>query len=306
MAKPAIFQNPFYLHPSDVPSSLTVHEKLIGAQNYRPWRREIEIGLSTKRKLGFVKGTVVRLPTDANLQDLWDTCNNMLERRFSLSDGSRKYKLNKDTYEITQSGCSVGEYYTKMKYVWEELDNLNTLHVIARITPEITAFLNVLNKQKKEQRLFQFLNGLEDKYSHQRSQILMINPLPNVENACSLIQQEESQRMLFGSLSNVEATALYSKGGTKDKCSICGFKWHPPKKCWEKIGYPAWHPKVKGSQANRQVMTGQGQSRNQFVPRTATHVKSGNISFTPQQFEQLLKSVQHMGVFNAAEEEIDH
>ncbi|GKC48295.1 hypothetical protein Tco_1066017 [Tanacetum coccineum] len=133
-----------------------------------------------------------------------------LERRFSLSDDSRKYKLNKDTYEITQSGCSVGEYYTKMKCVWEELGNLNTLPVIATITPEITAFLNVLSKQKEEQRLFQFLNGLEDKYSHQRSQILMINPLPNVENACSLIQQEESQRMLFGSVSNVEATALYS------------------------------------------------------------------------------------------------
>ncbi|GJY07462.1 hypothetical protein Tco_0374516 [Tanacetum coccineum] len=37
-----------------------------------------------------------------------------------------------------------------------------------------------------------------------------------------------------------------------------------------------------------------------------TYVESGNISFTPQQFEQLLKSVQQMGVFNAADEEIDH
>ncbi|GKE39445.1 cysteine-rich receptor-like protein kinase 8, partial [Tanacetum coccineum] len=229
-----------------------------------------------------------------------------LERRFSLSDGSRKYKLNKDTYDVTQTRCLVGEYYTKMKCVWEELDNLNTFHVIGRITPKRTAFLNVLNKQKEEQRLFQFLNGLEDKYSHQRSQILMINPLPNVENACSLIQQEESQRMLFGSVSNIKATTLYSKGGTKDKCLICGFKWHPPEKCWEKVGYPAWHPKAKGSQANRQAKTSQGQSRNQFAPRTAAHVKSGNISFTPQQFEQLMKSVQRMGVFNAVEEEINH
>ncbi|PWA91732.1 hypothetical protein CTI12_AA087560 [Artemisia annua] len=159
---PAIFQNPLYLHPSDGPGSLTVQEKLIGAQNYRAWRRAIEIGLSTKRKLGFIKGTVVRSNTDANLAELWDTCNNMvicwimgsvsesiarsimfvgtaseiwmqLERRFSLSDGSRKYKLNKDTYEITQSSGSVGEYYTKMKCVWEELDNLN---VLPNVVPE--------------------------------------------------------------------------------------------------------------------------------------------------------------------------
>ncbi|GKA22323.1 cysteine-rich receptor-like protein kinase 8 [Tanacetum coccineum] len=140
-------------------SSLIVQEKLIRAQNYKALKRAIEIGLSTKRKLGFLKGIVVRSHTDVNLAKLWDTCNNMmiswimgfvsesvarsimfigtitkiwqqLEMRFSVSDGSRKYRLNKDTYEITQSGCSIGEYYTKMKYVWEELDSLNILPVI--------------------------------------------------------------------------------------------------------------------------------------------------------------------------------
>ncbi|PWA59712.1 hypothetical protein CTI12_AA224970 [Artemisia annua] len=232
-----------------------------------------------------------------------------LERRFSLSDGSRKYKLNKDTYAIAQSGGSVGEYYTKMKCVWEELDNLNVLPVINSVTPEVSLFLAALNKQREEQRLFQFLNGLDECYSHQRSQILMIVPLPNVESACSLVQQEESQRMLFGS-SSLESTALFSKGHVKDgvkdgKCSICGFKWHPPERCWEKVGYPSWHPKSKLSQS-KQTNPGQVQGRNQFVARTAAHVESGNISFTPQQFEQLLKSVQQMTAFNSAEEEIDH
>ncbi|PWA54908.1 hypothetical protein CTI12_AA431400 [Artemisia annua] len=108
-------------------------------------------------------------------------------KEFSLSDGSRKYKLNKDTYEISQSGGSVGEYYTKMKCVWEGLDNLNVLPVLSVMTPEISTFLTALNKQKEEQRLFQFMNGLDECYSHQRSQILMIVPLPNVENACSMI-----------------------------------------------------------------------------------------------------------------------
>ena len=212
-----------------------------GANNYRAWRRAIEIGLSTKRKLGFIKGTVLCSTTDPNLSELWDTHNNMvicwlmgsesesiarsimfvgtaseiwqqLERRFSLSDGSRKYKLNKDTYEITQSGGLIGEYYTRMKCVWEELDNLNVFPVIGNVTNEVSVFLTALSKQKEEQRLFQFLNGLDDHYSHQRSQILMITPFPNVENACSLLQQEESQRMLFGGtsgVSNVEATTLY-------------------------------------------------------------------------------------------------
>ncbi|GJV60548.1 cysteine-rich receptor-like protein kinase 8 [Tanacetum coccineum] len=70
MTKPAVFQNPLYLHPSDSPSWLIVQEKLIGAQNYRAWRRAIEIGLSTKRKLGFIKRIVIRSATDANLVEL--------------------------------------------------------------------------------------------------------------------------------------------------------------------------------------------------------------------------------------------
>nr|GEY76268.1 hypothetical protein [Tanacetum cinerariifolium] len=170
---PALFQNPFYLYPSDGPSLLNVQEKLIEAQNYMAWKRAIKFGLSTKR--GQLLMPILQLG-----------------KRFSVSDESRKYRLNKDTYEITQSGSSIGDYFTKMKCVWEDLDSLNTLPVIVRITPEITAFFTALSKQKEVQRLFQFLNGLEDCYSHQRSQILMMNRFPNVESAYSLIQQEES------------------------------------------------------------------------------------------------------------------
>ena len=75
-----------------------------------------------------------------------------------------------------------------MKCVWEELDNLNVLPVIGNVTNEVSVFLTALSKQKEEKRLFQFLNGLDDHYNHQRSQILMITPFPNVENACSLLQ----------------------------------------------------------------------------------------------------------------------
>ncbi|PWA40785.1 hypothetical protein CTI12_AA524710 [Artemisia annua] len=238
-----LFQNPLFLHPSDGPGTLVIGEKLMGAQNYRSWRRSIEIALSTKRKLGFIRGTVPRSTDDVNLQEQWDTCNNLviswlmnsvsesiaksimfmgtahaiwlqLETRFALSNGSHKYKLNKETYEIMQSGRPVSEYYTNMKCVWEELDSMNELPRIVNITNEVAVFLNALNTKKEEQRLFQFLNGLDDHFSSQRSQLLLNTPLPSVETACALLQQEESQRGVFGSVTQlgVESTALYSKG----------------------------------------------------------------------------------------------
>lgn len=40
-------------------------------------------------------------------------------------DGSRNYKLHKDTYEIEQEGATISDYYTRMKIVWEELDSMS-------------------------------------------------------------------------------------------------------------------------------------------------------------------------------------
>lgn len=295
--------SPLFLHPSDGPGSLPIQEKLIGAQNYRSWRRSVEIGLSTKRKLGFVRGTVLRSATDAVLQEQWDTCNNMviswlmssvsdsivksimfigtafeiwnqLEKRFALSNGSRKYKLHKESYDVMQSGQSVSEYYTKIKCVWEELDSMNVLPRLTTVSAEITAFLNAINTQKEEQRLFQFLNGLDDYFAAQRSQLLLTSPLPSVETACALLQQEESQREVFGSAS-VESTALMSKADNKEKCSICGFKWHPPDKCWERIGYPSWHYKYKQNQQKNKGRSVVKSGANQQKRTAATAESTG-------------------------------
>nr|GEW44802.1 hypothetical protein [Tanacetum cinerariifolium] len=137
-----VFQNPLFLHPSDGPGSLCVQEKLEGAQNYQFWRRSIKTALSTKRKMGFIKGMVLRSTDDAALQEEWEN------------------------------------------------------------------------------------------YASQRSQVLLMSPLPSVESPCALLQQEESRRGVFGSISHsgIETTALYRKSKTKEKCSICGYKWQPEDK----------------------------------------------------------------------------
>ncbi|KAL2902864.1 Retrovirus-related Pol polyprotein from transposon TNT 1-94 [Bienertia sinuspersici] len=118
--------SPLYLHPNE--GNLVISEKLQGISNFRPWKRSMEIALGAKRKLAFVIGAIVRDKQDTKLQEQWDTCNNVvinwlhnsmsetikksvlyystareiwvqLERRFTVSNGSTKYRLNKEIYE---------------------------------------------------------------------------------------------------------------------------------------------------------------------------------------------------------------
>ena len=179
----AEMQNPLFIHPYDGPGSLDIKIKLIGSSNYRSWKRAMEIALSTKRKLPFILGTLTRPADDAVKGEQWDACNNLviawlmhsvsdsiaesilyiesassiwkqLEKRFAVSNGSRKYKLNRDVYNLKQGGISINEYYTKLRGIWEELSAMNDLPRFTAVSEEITNFLQALAKQNEEQRLF--------------------------------------------------------------------------------------------------------------------------------------------------------
>ncbi|KAL8123524.1 hypothetical protein AgCh_011483 [Apium graveolens] len=138
-----------------------------------------------------------------------------------------------------------------MSEIWEEIDSLTVLPTLTVITPEITAFLTAIDALKEESRLFQFLNGLNDVYIPLRSQLLMRQPLPSVEMACSVIQQEESQKdVLKISKLNVDydMSAMYSQGNVQKsqfECTVCHGKGHTADMCWTVINYPKWHLKSK-------------------------------------------------------------
>lgn len=53
-------QNSLYLYPSDGSQVVASVEKLRGSGNYREWKISLEMILTSKRKKGFVNGTIER------------------------------------------------------------------------------------------------------------------------------------------------------------------------------------------------------------------------------------------------------
>lgn len=141
-----------------------------------------------------------------------------------------------------------------MRCTWEELEALNSLPPLTSLTTEINEFIRALNMQQEEQKLFQFLNGLDEVYGTQRSQILMMTPLPSVEVACSYLEQEEAEREILKQVKEEPMTlAMYSKGAGGElgatqgliQCTICGKNGHTHDKCWFVIGFPNKNPRNK-------------------------------------------------------------
>lgn len=138
---------------------------------------------------------------------------------------------------------------------------MNQLPVITNITNEIKIFLKALQTQLDEQKLFQFLNGLEESYSAHRSHLLMLQPLLSMDEACKLLHQEENQREILKiPKEDTKPMAIFSKRTAPSlTCTACGRSGHQTENCWSVVGFPSWHPLAQnGGRGRRQNPRGRG------------------------------------------------
>ena len=208
----------YHLHPSDHPRSLLVSTAFDGS-GFGSWKRAMSIALSTKSKLHFVDGSLPRPPLTSPDLKKWTKCNDMvmswilnvlskniadsviyaktarqmwleLEERFGQINGAKLYQVKKEICTVSQGANDISSYFTKVKNLWDQLDDLDEVPVC------ICSSADKVRKREQNQKLLQFLMGLNDDYNTIRGSILMMCPLPSISQVYSTLIQEGKQRKI--------------------------------------------------------------------------------------------------------------
>ncbi|KAL0410484.1 UNVERIFIED_CONTAM: hypothetical protein Slati_3638100 [Sesamum latifolium] len=144
----------------------------------------------------------------------------------------------------------INAYSTKLKKLWDELTYISPIPSCQCGTSKAMADLVTSNQ------LMQFLMELHDSYDHERNQIMMMDPLPSVSRAFSMILRVEKQREVNSSIADsILNVAMQTRGFTrtgyrelqrrKDKQGMtyekCGKTSNLKETCFEIHGYPEWY-----------------------------------------------------------------
>ncbi|KAB2596147.1 hypothetical protein D8674_031597 [Pyrus ussuriensis x Pyrus communis] len=225
------------------------------------------MALNAKNKEGFINGSIKR-PESASTSEFqqWTRCNNLvkswllnsvskdigasviynnvaadiwneLKERFSHTNSVHLFHIEQEIHGSVQGNLNIGAYYTKLKSFWDERDAMCTL-------PTCTCgAAKELMQFQQSQKTMKFLMGLNESYAAVRGQLLLMDPLPVVNKAFSLIIQDEKQRTVSmhaperSSVTDTAAFAVRDNMRNSDtcrahlKCDYCNWKGHTIDQC---------------------------------------------------------------------------
>ncbi|XP_074302539.1 uncharacterized protein LOC141634162 [Silene latifolia] len=142
-----------------------------------------------------------------------------VRERYGQTNAPLLFQLKKELRNISQDNSSVVEYFNKLKCSWDDMEELESYpdctcgamascscNLMKRIVDNV-AFERVLN----------FLMGLGDTYETLRTNILAMDPVPNVNRVYSIIRQAEAQKQITGGMQLVPETSALSVGKVNDQ-----------------------------------------------------------------------------------------
>ncbi|XP_019238294.1 PREDICTED: uncharacterized protein LOC109218385 [Nicotiana attenuata] len=311
--------DPLYLHPFDNPGAMFVSVAFDGI-GYRSWRNSVLSGLSTKNKLGFISGECKQPDPSSQQFRQWERCDNMVTSWILNS-------LSKETAVSVEYANDGVELWKELEVAMNKLIDLGCIKFRRKLTVFPKEELTNLNKRtqcscacncgakesmckaEKDRRLIQFLMGLNEVYTVVRGSILMMNPLPSLAQAFSLLVQDEKQREIRPvSHLSVESTSLNvsasGQGSFKTNfptnnnysgipraqliCEHCKKPGRSKNRCYKIHGYP------QNNQNSAQNFTPRHLSNGQNYGQKSRYNKDKKVVASCKEFPMKLLSLRKM------------
>jgi hypothetical protein len=205
--------------------------------NYTLWSQVVEMYISGKDKLGYINDNIDQPPqTDPSFRK-WRTDNAIVKGwlinsldpslignfiRFSTaklvwdsiattyfdgSDTSQEYDLWRCVTRLKQASGSLEKYFTNLQGLWHEID-------FRRPNPmECVADIQQNNNMLQEDRVYVFLDGLDDRLDKIRGDILQMHPFPTIEQAYAHVCREAVRQavMITGNSTGTPGAVMASK-----------------------------------------------------------------------------------------------
>lgn len=222
---------------------------------FRKWRTENAIvkGWLINSMDPSLVGNFIRFPT---AKGVWDS---IATTYFDGSDTSQVYDLRRKVTRMRQNGGSIEKYYNDLQGLWREID-------FRRPNPmECPKDIQQFNSLLQEERVYIFLDGLDDRLDNIRSDILQLKPFPTIEQAYAHVRREDTrQTVMTSGAENITSDAVMATKGSKfgqlptlvagknnsfskskglsdgGRCTHCGNVRHTRDTCFKLHGYPEW------------------------------------------------------------------
>ncbi|XP_031127624.1 uncharacterized protein LOC116029720 [Ipomoea triloba] len=194
--------------------------------------------------------------------DIW----NALHKRYSQSDPHRISEIQNEIFRNIQGSLTVNEYFTKCNALWQQMNALRPLLQCECVPKCSCTLMRRMQKEREEDQIIRFLEGLNEKYKTIKSGVLVMDPIPDMEKVLNMTlkverkirgslnqkcgdiiqsnavqnnqQTGEEQSVVAAATSNYKKKFTNSGGRNVPKCTFCGMLGHTIEKCYKKHGYP--------------------------------------------------------------------
>nr|XP_016514477.1 PREDICTED: uncharacterized protein LOC107831242 [Nicotiana tabacum] len=212
--------SPLYLQSSDVPGVSLVPVPFSG-NGFGGWKCSMIVSMSARNKIAFIDGSCPKPTATSPDYKQWDCCNNMviswitsslsseiaesvqysettesiwkqLNNRYGTVNGTKVFELKRELESTYQGSLDIASYFTKLKRIWDELGVMCSGHA----NTCTCAAKEGLQKEKEEDKVHQFLMGLNEVYVGVRSNLIMMQPLTSLDNVYNILLQDEKQRQV--------------------------------------------------------------------------------------------------------------